>query len=79
MQSRMTGARINELSIFLAKDRDEKTHAIIVSDPLNPNEPLITPSVLKGVTSYFPPRKPRSSEYKYEYIPHIDMTDKAPV
>ena len=79
MQSWMEGARINDLPKFLAEDPDEKTHEIIVNDPQNPNEPLIIPLVLKGITSYFLSRKPKASEYEDESIPHIDMTIKAPV
>ena len=37
MQSRMEGVRINDLLKFFAEDLDEKTHAIIVYDSLNPN------------------------------------------
>ena len=79
MQIWMEGARINDLPKFLAEDPDEKTHEIIVNDPQNPNEPLIIPLVLKGITSYFLSRKPKASEYEDESIPHIDMTIKAPV
>ena len=75
----MAGFKISEISKFLAEDLDEKTHAIIVNDPLNPNEPLMIPLALKGVTIYFPSRKPKANEYKDEYIPHIDMTSKATV
>ena len=64
--------------IFLAEDPDDNTNTITVDDPLNPNKPLIIPLVLKGVTVYFPYRKPISSEYKDESIPHIYMTIKAP-
>ena len=39
---------INELPNFLAEDPYEKTNLIIVNDPLNPNEPLIIPLMLKG-------------------------------
>ena len=42
----MLGVKINELPKFLEEDTDEKTHAIIFSDPLNPNQPLIIPLVL---------------------------------
>ena len=59
MQSRMTGVRIIELPKFLAEDPDEKTHVIIVNDPLNLNEPLVIPLALKSFTSNFPSRKPR--------------------
>ena len=75
----MAGVIINELPNFLSKDADDKMHAIIVYDPLNPNEPLVVPLALKEVTSYFPSRKPKSSEYEYESILHIDMTSEAPV
>ena len=63
MQSRMAGVRINELSKLLSEDPDENTHAIIVNDLLNLNEPLIILLALKGVTSYFLFRKPKVSEY----------------
>ena len=66
MQIPMAGVRINELPFFFAEDTDEKTHAIIVDDPLNPNQPLIIMLVLKGVTSYFPYRKPRASDQPRE-------------
>ena len=48
MQSRMAGVNINELPKFSTEDSDEKTHAKIVREPLNHNQPLITPLVLKG-------------------------------
>ena len=61
------------------EDIDEKTHTIIVDDPLNPNAPLVIPLVLKRVTSYLPSRKPRASEYENFSIINIDMTGKATV
>ena len=63
MQSRMAGVRINELTKFLAEEPDENMHAIIVDDLLNHNEPLVILLALKGVTSYLPSRKPKSSGY----------------
>ena len=74
MYSWMAGFRINELPMFLPEDPYEKTHAIIVDDPLNPNKPLVVPLAFKGVTSYFRSSKTRASEYEDESIPHIDMT-----
>ena len=75
----MALVRINELPKLLAEVLDEKTHAMIVNDLLNPNEPLIILLALKGVTSYFLSRNQKPSEYEDEYIQHIDMTSKAPV
>ena len=43
MQIQTAVVVINELPKFLAEDPDEKTHAIIVNDPLNPNEPVVIP------------------------------------
>ena len=63
MQGRMSVVKVNELQTFLAEDPYEKTHAIIVNDLINPNQPLIIPLMLKGVTSYFPSRRPRASDY----------------
>ena len=63
MKCRMVGISTNELPKFLSKDLYENTRAIIVDDPLNPNEPLIITFLLKGVTSCFLSRKPRESEY----------------
>ena len=79
MQSFMAGVNINELPEFLAEDSYEKTHAIIVSDPLNPNQPLIIHLVLKGATGYLPSSNPRASKNEDQSIPHINMTSKAPV
>ena len=79
IQIQITGVKINELPKFLVEDIDEKTHSIIVDDPLNPNAPLVIPLVLKRVTSYLPSRKPRSSEYEDFSIININMTSEATV
>ena len=76
-QSWMTGVRINDLPKLLAEDPDENTHSIIVDDLFNPNEPLVIPLALKGITIYFLSRKARVCEYEDETIPHIDMTSEA--
>ena len=79
MQSRMIEVRINELPKFLAEYPDDQTHGIIVDDPLNPNEPLVSALLLKGITSYFPYRNPKTSECEDESIPHIYMIGKTPM
>ena len=55
------------------KTQIEKTHAIVLDDLLNPRKPLITPFMLKGVTSYLPVSKFSVIEYHDEYTPHIIM------
>ena len=63
MHSRIEVVRINDLPKFLAEDPDDNTHAIIVDDFMNPNEPLIISLILKGVTIYFLSSISRASEY----------------
>ena len=69
----MAGVIINELPKLLAEDPDEKTHSIIVNDPLNTNEPLFIPLTLKRSRVISLSRNPRVSEYEDESIPHIGM------
>ena len=47
IKSRMAGVSINDIPKFLSEDTDDKTNETIVNDPLNPNEPLIIPLVMK--------------------------------
>ena len=77
MQSRIADVEINELPKFLAKNPDERTHAVVVDDPVS-NEPLIIPLEIKGVTSFFPTRKPTRQEYEEDSIPKINMTSELP-
>ena len=49
-----------------------------MNDPLDPQDPLIIPLQLKGVTSYFPVRKPSIGEFEDPEIPHINITASAP-
>ena len=78
MQSRVVGVKINELPKFLADKPDNETHAVVMNDPLDPQEPLIIPLQLKGVTSYFPIRKPTVGEFEDPDLPHISMTATGP-
>ena len=73
----MAGVIINKLPKFLSEELDEKPQAIIIKNPLNPNESLVILLALKGVTSYFPSRNTRASEYEDKLIHHIDMKTKA--
>ena len=75
----MARFRIIYIPKLFTEDPDEKTHAIIVDDPLNPNEPRVIMLTLKEVKSYLLSRKPRASKYEDESIPHIHMTSEAPV
>ena len=78
MQSRVAGVKINELPKFLADKPDDETHAIVVGNPLDTDESLIIPLMIKGVTSYFPTRKPSMREYEDDNIQNIAMTSELP-
>ena len=62
MQMRHNDVELDEKPKFLTKDPTEKSHAIVVRNA-DGNEQLI-PLQLKGVTSYFPSRKPTKEEYE---------------
>ena len=79
MQRRTQGVKINDILKFLCKEPDDETHAIVAEDPLDSDGKLIINLSLKGVTRYFPVRKPSKEEYKDEYITHIIMTGEEPV
>ena len=63
MQSHMSEVKINKIPKVLEEDQDDNTHAIILSDVLDPNKPLKIPLLIKRVTRYFSSRKPRPSEH----------------
>ena len=78
MQSRVAGVKINELPKLLADKPDDETHAIVVGNPLNTDESLTIPLMIKGVTRYFPTRKPSMREYEDDNIKNIAMTSELP-
>ena len=55
---------INELPKFLMKNPDERTHAVVVDDPISRE--------VKGATSFFPTRKPTLQEYEEDNILKIN-------
>ena len=77
IQSRMEGLNINNPPKFLADNTYENTHAIIVNESLNPNQPLIILVMLKGVTIYLPYISTIESDYEDESILNIDMTSES--
>ncbi len=51
MQYRVNDVIINNLPKFLAADPTDQTHALTLTDPNNPLQPVILPLILRGVTS----------------------------
>jgi hypothetical protein len=50
MQCRVNDVTVNKLPKFLATDPTDQTHALILTDPNNPLQPVILPLTLRGVT-----------------------------
>jgi hypothetical protein len=49
MQCRVNDVTINNLPKFLAVDPTDQTHALTLTDPNNPLQPVILPLILRGV------------------------------
>ena len=64
MQLRMNDVHVDETPKFLARDPNELTHAVAVRGNHRDSEVLTIHLSLKGVTSYFPTRKPTQAEYE---------------
>ena len=56
MQSRVNDVTINEIPKFLASNPTNETHSIIVTDSDDPEQLMILPLTICGVTTYFPTR-----------------------
>ncbi len=50
MQCRVYDVIVNNLPKFLAADPTDQTHALTLTDPDNPLQPVILPLILRGVT-----------------------------
>ncbi len=51
MQCRVNDMTINNLPKFLEADPTDQTHALTLTNPNNPLQPVILPLILRGVTS----------------------------
>ena len=76
MQLRVNDVEVNERPKFLTHSPTDSSHAIII-----PSEGcdvrLTIPLSLKGVTSYFPTRKPTREEYE-KASTRFELTSEAP-
>ena len=51
MQCRVNGVEVNDTPKIFVKNPTHKSHAIVVSDPVDPENELVIPLELSGVTS----------------------------
>jgi hypothetical protein len=63
MQCRVNDVTINDVPNFLAANPTDQTHALTLTDPNNPLQPVILPLTLRGVTSLLNVRSTTINEY----------------
>ena len=69
----MNGVEVNETQEFILKQPTDTNQTIAVDDT-DGETPMIAPLSINGVTSYFPCRKPKRSEFEDGDVPRIDFT-----
>ena len=74
MQVRMNDTKLDDKPKFLTDDPTDESHATSCED--NTGTLISTTLALKGVTSYFPKRKPTKPEF--ENCPRIELTFLTP-
>ena len=74
MQVRMNDVKLDDKPKFLTEDPTDESHAISCED--NMGTPINIALALKGVTSYFPTRKP--TKHEFENCRRIELTYLAP-
>ncbi len=69
MQCRVNVVTINNLPKFLAADPTDQMHALTLTDPDNPLQPVILPLTLRGVTSLLNVRSVTIHEFNsHDYL-----------
>jgi hypothetical protein len=69
MQCRVNDVTVNDLPKFLAADPTNQTHALTLTDPDNPLQPVILPLTLRGVTSLLNVRSVTINEFnRHDYL-----------
>ncbi len=69
MQCRVNDVIVNNLPKFLATDPTDQTHALTLTDPNNPLQPVILLLILRGVTSALNVRSTTIDEFnRHDYL-----------
>eukprot|EP00934_Nitzschia_sp_Nitz4_P001810 Nitzschia sp. Nitz4//scaffold191_size41780//52//5493//NITZ4_007461-RA/size41780-processed-gene-0.69-mRNA-1//1//CDS//3329540163//1810//frame0 len=77
MQARLNDVIVRDVPKFLVENPDEETHAITFPETKTSQRYTISLS-LRGVTSYFPSRKPTLDEYNDAFGNYLDLTYESP-
>ena len=78
MQCRVNGVVVNDTPKIFVENPTDQSHAIVVRDPMDPENTTIIPLELSGVTSRFSVRTPSLQEFEDGDNPHIIMTAESP-
>jgi hypothetical protein len=69
MQCRVNDVIVNNLPKFLATDPTDQTHALTLTDPNNPLQPVILPLILRGVILVLNVRSTTINEFNcHDYL-----------
>jgi hypothetical protein len=69
MQCRVNDVTVNNLPKFLAANPTDQMHALTMTDPNNPLQPIILPLTLRGVTSLLNVRTVTINEFNSQDYP----------
>jgi hypothetical protein len=67
---------VNDLSKFLAANSTDQTHALTMTDPNNPLQPVILPLILRGVTPLLNVRTVTINEFNSQDYPRLHLTSE---
>ncbi len=76
MQCRVNDVIINNLPKFLATDPTDQTHALTLTDPVNPLQLVILPLILRGVTLLLNVRSTTIDEFNSHDYHRLHLTSE---
>jgi hypothetical protein len=76
MQCLVNDVTVNNLPKFLVANPTDQMHALTISDPNNPLQPVILPFTLRGVTSLLNVRTVTINEFTSQDYPRLHLTSE---
>ena len=76
MQYHVNDATINNLPKFLVANPTDQIHALTITDPNNPLQPVILPLTLRGVTLLLNVRTVTINEFNSQDYPGLHLTSE---
>ncbi len=76
MQCRVNDVTVNNLPIFLVANPTDQMHALTMTDPNNPLQPVILPLTLRGLTLLLNVRTVTIDEFNSQDYPQLHLTSE---